>query len=134
MTVPNFRLGDFTLPAELPTSVPSELMRRHPGILAVEALLHAATAKYGVTAAGLYPRIDLNASLGTQAWSGAALFDAHSAAWSLIAQLTQPLFDPGLPARKHAALAAADALRAHCQSVVLEALRVSALPTSLKFW
>jgi outer membrane protein TolC len=43
--------------------------------------------------------------------------------WSLVGQLTQPLFNPGLPAEKRAALAAFDAATANYQFVVLEALR-----------
>ncbi len=51
------------------------------------------------------------------------MFGGGSAVWSLIGQLTQPLFNPGLPAEKRASLAALDAAAAHYQSVVLEALR-----------
>ena len=40
----------------------------------------------------------------------------------LLAQLTQPLFDAGLPAEKRAALAAFDAAAANYQGVVLDAL------------
>ena len=43
--------------------------------------------------------------------------------WSFIGQLTQPLFNAGLPAEKRAALAAFDAAVANYQSVVLESLR-----------
>lgn len=52
-----------------------------------------------------------------------ALFGSGSAVWSLVGQLTQPLFNPGLPAEKRAALAAFDAAAANDQGVVLEALR-----------
>jgi outer membrane protein TolC len=51
------------------------------------------------------------------------LFGGGSAVWRLVGQLTQPLFNPGLPAEKRAALAAFDAAAANYQSVVLEALR-----------
>jgi outer membrane protein TolC len=43
--------------------------------------------------------------------------------WSLVGQLTQPLFNPGLPAEKRAALAAFDAAAANYQNVVLESFR-----------
>ena len=46
-----------------------------------------------------------------------------SAIWSVVGQLTQPLFHPGLPAEKRAALAAFDAAAANYRSVVLESLR-----------
>lgn len=121
--VPDFTLADFTLPPELPRVVPSELVRRRPDIQASEALLHAANAEYGVAVARLYPQINLSANLGSQALTTGALFGSSSAVWSLVGQLTQPLFNPGLPAEKRAALAAFDAAAANYQGVVLEALR-----------
>ena len=98
-------------------------MRRRPDIQAAEALLHAANAEYGVAVAKLYPQLNISASVGSQALSTGALFGGSSAAWSLIGQLTQPLFNPGLPAEKRASLAAFDAAAANYQSVVLDALR-----------
>lgn len=121
--VPPFAMSDFTLPPELPLVVPSELVRRRPDILAAEALMRAANAEYGVAVAKLYPQVNLGASLGSQALSAGGLFGAGSAVWSLLAQLTQPLLNPGLPAEKRAALAAFDAAAANYQGVVLESLR-----------
>ncbi len=121
--IPDFTLADFTLPTELPLVVPSELVRRRPDIQASEALLHAANAEYGVAVARLYPQINLSANLGSQALTTGALFGGSSAVWSVVGQLTQPLFNPGLPAEKRAALAAFDAAAANYQGVVLEALR-----------
>ncbi|MDH2698206.1 efflux transporter outer membrane subunit, partial [Klebsiella quasipneumoniae] len=121
--IPAFTLADFTLPVEMPLVVPSELVRRRPDIQASEALLHAANADYGVAVAKLYPQINLSANLGSQALTTGALFGGGSAVWGLVAQLTQPLFNPGLPAEKRAALAAFDAAVANYQSVVLESLR-----------
>lgn len=123
---PTFTLEEFTLPAELPLVVPSELVRTRPDIQAAEALLHEANAEYGVAIAKLYPQITLSADLGTQALTTAALFGSGSAVWSLVGQLMQPLFNPGLPAKKRAALAAFDAAAANYQSVVLESLRTVA--------
>lgn len=121
--LPRFSLAEFTLPADLPLVLPSELARRRPDIRAAEALLHAANAEYGVAVAKLYPQLDISANLGSQALSTGALFGGGSAVWSLIGQLTQPLFNPGLPAEKRASLAAFDAASANYQGVVLEALR-----------
>lgn len=121
--LPTFTLEELTLPADLPLVLPSELVRRRPDIQAAEALLHAANAEYGVAIANLYPQFNISASLGSQALSTGALFGGGSAVWGLIGQLTQPLFNPGLPAEKRASLAALDAAAANYQSVVLEALR-----------
>lgn len=121
--VPAFTLADFTLPAALPLTLPSELVRTRPDILAAEALLHAANADYGMAVARLYPQIQLSASLGSQALTTGALFGGSSAVWSMVAQLTQPIFNRALPAEKRAALAAFDAAAANYQRVVLDALR-----------
>lgn len=121
--IPAFTLADFTLPTELPLVIPSELVRHRPDIQAAEALLHAANADYGVAVANIYPQLNLNANLGSQALTTGALFGSGSAAWSLAGQLTQPLFNPGLPAEKRAAFAAFDAAAANYQNVVLESFR-----------
>ena len=121
--IPSFTLADFSLPAELPVIVPSELVRRRPDIQAAESLLHATNAEYGAAVARLYPRLDLSTSLGSQALSMGALFGSGSAIWNLAGQLIQPLFNPGLSAEKRAALAAFDAATANYQTVVLESLR-----------
>jgi outer membrane protein TolC len=121
--MPSFSLEDFTLPPDLPKLVPSELVRARPDILGAEALMHVANAEYGVAVSRLYPQLNLSADIGSQALTTGALFGSGSAAWSLVSQLTQPLFNPGLPAEKRAALAAFDAAAANYQAVVLESLR-----------
>lgn len=116
-------LEELTLPVDLPLAVPSELVRQRPDIQAAEALLQAANAEYGVAVARLYPQLQLSADLGSQALTTGALFGSGSAVWNLVGQLTQPLFNPGLPAEKRAALAAFEAAAANYQVVVLESLR-----------
>ncbi|MGB3210524.1 MAG: efflux transporter outer membrane subunit [Desulforhopalus sp.] len=121
--LPSFTLAEFTLPVDLPLIVPSELVHSRPDIQAAEALLHVANAEYGVAIAKLYPQVNLSADLGLLALTTDTLFSGSSTVWSLVGQLTQPLFNPGLPAEKRAALAGFDAAAANYQSVVLEALR-----------
>lgn len=121
--LPDFELTDFSLPADLPLGVPSELVRRRPDIRSAEALLHAASAKYGVAVAQRYPQLTLSASLGSQALTTAGLFGAGSMVWGLGGQLAQPLFNPGLRANAEAAKAGLDAAEAHYQQTVLQALR-----------
>jgi NodT family efflux transporter outer membrane factor (OMF) lipoprotein len=121
--IPRFTLADFTLPERLPLVVPSELVRQRPDIQASTALLHAATAQYGVAVSNLYPQIDLSASLGTQALTTGALFGPGSMIWTLAGQLAQPLFNAGLKAGANAAEASLQAAGANYQQTVLEALR-----------
>ncbi len=116
-------LQEFILPVDLPLTVPSDLVRTRPDIQAAEAMLHAANAEYGVAIAKLYPQLNLSAGLGTQALTTGALFGGGSAIWSLVGQLIQPLFRPGLPGEKRAALAAFDAAASNYRYVLLESLR-----------
>jgi NodT family efflux transporter outer membrane factor (OMF) lipoprotein len=121
--LPEFTLADFSLPGELPVSLPSELTRQRPDIQAAEALLAAASAQRGMAVSRLYPRIALNANLGAQTLTAASLFDGGSLVWGLAAQLAQPLFNPGLRAEVGAAEAGFDAAAAHYRQAVLQALR-----------
>jgi NodT family efflux transporter outer membrane factor (OMF) lipoprotein len=102
---PEFALADFTLPSELPVSLPSELVHRRPDIEAAEAQLHAASAAIGVATANLYPNLTLSATVTQQALTPGALFNSISNAYSLAAGLTQPIFEGGkLSAERRAAL------------------------------
>ncbi len=118
-----FQLSDFQLPANLPVVVPSELVRQRPDVQASTALLHAATAQYGVAVSNLYPQINLSASLGSQALTTGALFGPGSIIWSLAGQLAQPLFNAGLHAGASAAQANLQAAGANYRQTVLQALR-----------
>jgi NodT family efflux transporter outer membrane factor (OMF) lipoprotein len=121
--LPEFELVDFTLPADLPISVPSEWVRRRPDVRASEALLQAASAQYGVAVAKLYPQLTLSANLGSQALTTASLFGPGSLIWSLGGQLVQPLFNPGLRANAKALEAGLDAAQANYRQTVLQSLR-----------
>ncbi len=123
LSVPSFTLDKLSLTTDLPMVIPSELVRRRPDILAAEALMQAANAEYGVAVAKRYPQLTLSANLGSQALTAGSLFGGETAIWSVVSQLTQPLFNRGLSAEKRAALAAFDASAANYQAVILDALR-----------
>jgi NodT family efflux transporter outer membrane factor (OMF) lipoprotein len=119
---PDFELQQFALPRELPVTLPSELARERPDILAAEAQMRAATAAVGVATANLYPRITLSAAYAQQSTDASGLFTLSNSAWSLIAGLVAPLFNAGrLQAERHAALYALRAAAASYQNVVLQA-------------
>jgi NodT family efflux transporter outer membrane factor (OMF) lipoprotein len=121
--LPELDLAHIVLPGELPISVPSELARRRPDILAAEAQLHAATAAVGIAQSNLYPHVTLTAAIGQQALRLEDLFDPASTAWGLTAGLVAPLFDGGtLRAQHRASLAALQASAANYRQTVLEAL------------
>jgi NodT family efflux transporter outer membrane factor (OMF) lipoprotein len=116
-----FRLSDLRLPAELPVSLPSDLVRQRPDILAAEALLHAASARVGVAEANLYPRITLSGTGGAVAVSSLI----GSAGFALLgASVAQPLFHGGeLKAQKRSAVAGLDQAHAAYREVVLIGLQ-----------
>ena len=115
-------LAQLTLPPQLPVSLPSELARRRPDILAAESQLHAATAAVGVAASNLYPRIDLTGTTGQQSISTGQLFDSASNVWSIASGLVAPIFDGGtLRAEKRAAVDAMRSSAANYEQTVLAA-------------
>ena len=63
---PPLDLADITLPVEIPVTLPSELTRRRPDILAAEAQLHSASANIGVATAALFPSLTLSGNYGEQ--------------------------------------------------------------------
>ena len=85
---PDFDLSDFTLPKDLPVTLPSDVARDRPDILAAEAQLHAASAAIGVATADLYPHLTLSAGL-TQVAPGPGTL------WGVAAALGGPLFHGG---------------------------------------
>jgi len=91
---PDFDLADFTLPADLPVSLPSELAHDRPDILEAEAELHAASAAIGVATADMYPHLTLSGSL-TQAAAGGSPFQAGTTLWSAASGLAGPIFHGG---------------------------------------
>ncbi|HEX4065067.1 MAG TPA: efflux transporter outer membrane subunit [Acidobacteriaceae bacterium] len=96
-------LDSLHLPAELPLSVPSSLVRQRPDIRAAESLLHQASANVGVATANLYPQIVLSGSgggVGTSFVSGGGI-------WNTGTSLTEPIYNGGaLRAKKRKAQAA----------------------------
>jgi NodT family efflux transporter outer membrane factor (OMF) lipoprotein len=122
-TIPSLTLADFKLPTDLPVQVPSELARRRPDIRASEALLHVASAQYGVAVSRLYPQLTLTGNVGSEALTSTALFGPNSLVWGLAGQLAQPLFNAGLRPAARAAEAGFDAAAANYRQTVLQALR-----------
>ncbi len=94
-TPPQVDLAELTLPGNLPVSLPSELVRQRPDILAAEAQLHSASSDIGVATAALFPSFTLNGTYGKNNTSLNDLFAGNSSFWTLGANLTAPLFHGG---------------------------------------
>lgn len=118
-----FDIRAFTLPRQVPLSLPSELVRQRPDILAAEAQLHAQSAAVGVAVAQEYPDITLSASLTRDALTAASLFHQFNTLWSAGGTLAQPIFEGGaLRAQVRASRDAYNAQAAAYRSVVVTAL------------
>ena len=103
-SAPDFALDHLTLPAEIPVSLPSDLVHQRPDILASEAQLHVAAAAVGVANAQLYPRLTISADVMQQFLKPETIFDPMSNIWSIGANLAAPIFHGGtLQAQKREA-------------------------------
>jgi len=121
-TMPVLSLDDFTLPGEIPTGLPSELVHQRPDILAAEAQLHMASAAIGIATANLYPQVSLSAILTRDALTPDSLFSTTSNLWTIAAGITGPLFDGGkLSAERSTAVQAYQAALADYEKTVLAA-------------
>ncbi len=129
-----FRLKDFTLPKKLPLELPSTLTHKRPDILAAEANLHAASADVGIATARLYPNITLSATLLQEGVIPRTLSGISPNAWSLLSNLTTPIFSGGtLRAQRRASIHAYQSALAQYQHIVLKAFyQVSDLLYALK--
>lgn len=122
--LPIIKLDRLKLPAELPVSLPSNLVRQRPDVRASEALLHQACAQIGVATANLFPQFTITANEGWLNTSFANLFTKKNEVWSLTGQVIQPLFHGGaLWAQRRAAIAAYQQTAAQYKQTVLQAFQ-----------
>ncbi|WP_225316810.1 efflux transporter outer membrane subunit [Legionella longbeachae] len=122
--LPTIRLDRLKLPAELPVSLPSNLVRQRPDVRASEALLHAACAQIGVATANLFPQFTISANEGWLNTSWSNLYTARNNVWSATGTVLQPLFHGGaLLAQRRAAIAAYQQTAAQYQQIVLQAFQ-----------
>ena len=121
---PPLALDSLSLPTDLPTALPSELLHRRPDILAAEAAVNAAAAQAGAARAALFPTLSLTASYGRGGFDWSTLTSPAGLIWSAGASLTMPLFQGGaLLARKDEYRALYDAAVQQYRQTVLDAFR-----------
>jgi multidrug efflux system outer membrane protein len=82
-------------PPEVPAGLGSSLLERRPDIQAAEQQLIAANAQIGVARAAYFPEVSLSGFLGGQSTQLSSLFSGPHSAWSLVPQVTQPIFTAG---------------------------------------
>jgi len=119
-----FDLSALALPHDLPVSLPAQLVRQRPDVLAAEAQMHAASANVGVAIANLLPQITLTASQGGTSTVLGDVLASGNTFWTAGAGLTQTLFAGGaLVHRKRAADATLDMAADQYRAAVLAALQ-----------
>ena len=120
-------LAAFHLPADLPVSLPSELVRQRPDVRAAEANLHAASAQVGVALAARLPSFTLNGSLGGNSTAIGSLLTPANSLWSFGGSASQSVFDAGaLRHQQRAAEAGLAQAQAQYRAAVLAALQNTA--------
>ncbi len=88
-------LTDQIFPPEVPAGLPSALLERRPDIRAAEQTLIAANAEIGVARAAYFPTVSLSGFLGGASTQLTSLFSGPNSAWSVVPQVTQPIFTAG---------------------------------------
>jgi len=122
-TTPPVGLADLSLPVDLPVTLPSDLVRQRPDIIAAEAELHSSSAAIGVATAALFPSFTLSGSGGLSNTVFTSLPTAASAFWVVGANITTPLFHGGtLWFQRKAAIDAYQQTLANYRQTVLSAL------------
>ena len=117
-------LSDLQLPAELPVSLPSDLVRQRPDVRAAAANLHAASAAVGVAVAARLPSFNLNGSLGGASTALQSLLASDNVLWSVGAAANQTVFDAGAGRRREkAAEAGLEQAKAQYRGAVLVAFQ-----------
>ncbi|MXP29128.1 efflux transporter outer membrane subunit [Porphyrobacter algicida] len=120
----DFDFSQFTLPSQIPVTLPSQLVHKRPDILQAEANFHAATAAVGVATANLYPDINIGASLEQGSTDFTHLLGNSSRGFDLFGGLLAPIFHGGtLKAEKRAAVDRAKASAATYRQTVLQAFQ-----------
>ncbi len=92
---PDVELADLALPADLPLSLPSDLVRQRPDILASESRLHSASAEIGVATAALFPNFTLSGDYGVNSTTFENLSKNAVSFWSIGAGILAPIFHGG---------------------------------------
>jgi NodT family efflux transporter outer membrane factor (OMF) lipoprotein len=117
-------LTDFTLPRELPVSLPATLVRQRPDVLIAESALHVTSANIGVATAAMLPTFSLGVSAGSESKNLDQLFSYGNFVWSFAANVLAPIFHGGtLNAQRKAAIEDFRSALATYRQTVLDALR-----------
>ena len=83
------------LTTPVPAGLPAQLLDRRPDLIAAQRRLLAADHRIAQAQTELYPRLNLTTTGGSSTKSLLDLLNGDFAVWSLLGNLTQPLFQAG---------------------------------------
>jgi len=122
VSLPQISLENLALPSNIPVSVPSELIKNRPDILAAQAQMHIASANIGVATANMFPSVSLNASYGVASNTFSNLSGPSQEFWSAGPGISIPIFKGGsLYYARQAALDAYEQAQFNYKQTVLSA-------------
>jgi multidrug efflux system outer membrane protein len=87
-------LSELTLP-DVPSGLPSQLLKRRPDIAQAEQNLIAANAQIGAAEALYFPAISLTGAIGASSYDLGNLFQGPARIWSYAGSFTGPIFTAG---------------------------------------
>jgi len=91
-----FKLDQLHLPADLPVSLPSQLIEQRPDVRASMEDLHSASALIGVATANMLPSFTINGNAGYMSNVLAGLASPANVFWTITGNATQTIFDAGI--------------------------------------
>lgn len=116
------RMDELTLPAQLPLSLPAEVVAHRPDVRAAAAIMEGASADAKAAVAARLPSFTLSAQYGGTANRFADMFASGNPFWTLLGGVSTPIFRAGtLLHQSHAAKAALEAAQAQYRSSALQA-------------
>jgi outer membrane protein TolC len=111
------------LPADLPLTLPAELVRQRPDVAAAAGALDVAAANVRAAIAARLPQITLSASAGGNATDFAQMFANGNPFWAAIGAISTPIFHGGtLLKQQRAARDALEGAKAAYKGTALQAL------------
>jgi NodT family efflux transporter outer membrane factor (OMF) lipoprotein len=90
-----FELTSLKLPPDLPVSLPSKIIEQRPDVRAAEEQLHSANAQVGVAVAAMLPQFSIMGTYGGTATQFSQMFSSGGPFWTLVGDVSQPLFAGG---------------------------------------
>lgn len=116
------RMDELTLPAQLPLSLPAQVVAQRPDVRAAAAIMEGASADAKAAVAARLPSFTISANYGGTANSFADMFATGNPFWAVLGGVSAPLFHAGsLLHQSHAAKAALEAAQAQYRSSALQA-------------